>query len=205
MLKHRWSRALLLLALSMNVSACEPRQPSDLADLLPGVEPFEQLDKVTLDMTAEELERVRPSVANAPYIGFKDSIGGYGVAFQFPRNVRDNMETPKDDRLASVRASRVFGSEAEADTAFRREVAVMKNALGDRAECFRIVPASNTVHFARWTTDSAFVYVQYATADGPPGSDAARALPARVSTLVAREALTLPQRISPVTEPCPSK
>lgn len=202
---RRCSVYALLLALSMVSAACEQSKRSDIPGLLPGVEPFEQLANVTLNMTAEELRKLRPGIRNAPYFGFQDSIRGYDVAFRFPKNVRDDMETPMDDKLTLVRAGRTFPSDAEGDTAYRHAVQTVRAILGNPAECFNVVPGRNTVHFARWPVDGTQVYVQHSTADGPPGSEEARALPARVSTVVSRDPPVIPSRLSPIPEPCPTK
>jgi hypothetical protein len=118
--------------------------------------------------------------------------------------VSDHMETPMDDRLTMVRAGRTFSSDAEGDTAYRRVVQTVRSTLGNPAECFNVVPGRNTVHFARWALGGTQVYVQFVTADGPPGTEEARALPTRVSTVVSRDPPDIPSRLSPAPEPCPT-
>lgn len=201
----RFVVAVLLGAVCVIGTACDQRKGGDVASLLPDVEPFEQLEKVQLNMTAEELYTLRPSIRNAPYLGFQDSIGGFLVGFQFPRNQTEKMETPPNDRLSWVSAERRFSSEADADTAFRNAVERVAAHLGAPTKCFSVVPGNDTRHFAHWPVDSAHVYVQYSTAQGLPGSEAARAQPAGVWTVVSREGPLYPKRLTPTPETCPTK
>ena len=200
----RLSASALLLALSVGSAACDPSKRSDVAGLLPGVEPFGELANVRLRMTAEELRELRPGIREAPYFGLEDSVGGHLVLFHFPKNVSDVVETPKNDRLALVSAGRTFSSDAEGNTAYGRAVRQVRATLGNPSECFNIVPGRGTGHYARWAVDGVHVYVHYYAADAPPGSEIAGAAPARVSTVVSRDPPTIVKRLSREPEPCPT-
>jgi hypothetical protein len=126
-----WLRLLAILALA----GCAPGE-RPVSDLVPGIEPFDQLGAVALGTTAAELARSRPGAQPAAYLGYSEQVGAYRVSYELRgAETYERGRVPGRWKLESVRAGRAFETDSAAVRAYAGLVAVATRALSLRPTC----------------------------------------------------------------------
>lgn len=137
---------LPLLLLTCALAGCGPGE-RPVADMAPGIEPFDRLGGIALGATAAEVASARPNARPAAYLGYSEEVGPYQVGYQLRGAERyEGGRIPRHWRLEAVRARRPFAGDSAADLAYTRLVRQTTRTLARQPTC----RSSAAGRFALW-------------------------------------------------------
>lgn len=148
--------AILAISTVAGVS-CRAQPTIDIATLVNGISPLGDLSGVTLRMTAQQLQQLRPSVRNMPYTGFDEVVGGYSVRYKYSSAVRDDIPVASHDKLEHVSAWYFAGADS-AKAEFRKSLGRMVAGVGVPRRCRRSVDGNTVV--AEWNLGGVRLFLQ---------------------------------------------
>jgi hypothetical protein len=159
--------------------------------------PLRQLTGVEIGMPARVLRTSRPGTAFAPNLGFRESIPGYSVSYEFKSAALDPdaTEVPVTDILRGIYMVRPFTDAEQAAAAWRVEVATVASARRAPESCRRFPDGGQE---ARWFSSK----MSLAVGMFPPAVNSATVGWRVITALTTMEAMRQPS--GGTTIPCPT-